>query len=59
MKDFLSCCFISMLVGATVGAVLTAKNKEIQEVVKTGSNLVEDKVEDIKKSIDKAKKSNK
>lgn len=59
MKDFLSCCVISMVIGATIGAVLTTKNKQIQDMVKTGSTLVEDKVEDIKKSIDKAKKASK
>lgn len=59
MKDFLSCCLISMLLGATVGAVLTTKNKQIADMVKTGSNMVEDKIEDVKKSIDKAKRSNK
>jgi len=59
MKDFLSCCFVSMLVGATVGAVIVSKNKQISEFVRKGTNVVEDKVEDITKQIEKATKGNK
>lgn len=57
MKEFLQCCFVSMLVGATVGAVLVTKNKQIQECVQKGTNMVEDKIDDIKQSMQKAKKS--
>lgn len=59
MKEFLQCCFVSMVIGATVGAVLATKNKQIQEYVKKGANMVEDKIEDIKQSMEKAKKSSK
>lgn len=59
MKEFLQCCFASMVIGATVGAVLATKNKQIQEYVKKGATMVEDKIEDIKQSMEKAKKSSK
>lgn len=59
MKEFLGCCFCSMLAGVAVGAIITTKNKTIADYVKKGTNLVEDKIEGIKQNIDKAKKSTK
>ena len=59
MKDFLGCCLFSMLFGAGLAAVLVTKNKDVRNAVKTGTTLVENKVEAVKDSIEKAKKGNK
>ncbi len=56
MKEFLQCCFVSMLVGLTVGAVVATKNKQIQDLVKKGTTMVEDKIDDMKQNIKKGKK---
>ena len=59
MKEFLGCVLASMLIGATIGAVVVTKNKEVAEYVKKGTKMVEDKVEDLTDSFSNSKKKTK
>ena len=56
MKEFLGCCFASMLAGVAVGAIVVSQNKQIAELVQKGTKMAQDKIEDISQSISKAKK---
>ncbi|MBQ7452754.1 MAG: hypothetical protein IJS68_00610 [Clostridia bacterium] len=56
MKEFLGCCFASMLAGVAVGAIVVSQNKQIAELVKKGTQMAQEKIEDISDSINKAKK---
>ncbi|MBQ7578912.1 MAG: hypothetical protein IJT25_00025 [Clostridia bacterium] len=59
MKEFLGCVLTSMLLGATIGAVIVTKNKEVAEYVKKGTKMVEDKVEDLTDTFSNSKKKSK
>ena len=59
MKEFLSCVLVSMALGATIGAVVVTKNKEVADYVKKGTKMVEDKVENLTDSFSNSKKKTK
>jgi len=59
MKEFLGCVLVSMALGATIGAVVVTKNKEVADYVKKGTKMVEDKVEDLTDSFSGSKKKTK
>jgi len=58
MKECLSCCLVSMLIGAVVGGVLVVSNKKVENVVKKGKDMAVEKIEEIKDIVEeKTKKS--
>ena len=59
MKEFLGCVLVSMLLGATIGAVVVTKNKEVAEYVKKGTKMVEDKMEDLTDTFSNSKNKSK
>ena len=59
MKEFLGCVLVSMVLGATIGAVVVTKNKDVADYVKKGTKMVEDKVEDLTDTFSNSKKKTK
>ena len=56
MKECLSCCLVSMLIGAVVGGVLVVSNKKVENVVKKGKDMAVEKMEEKTKKPKTAKK---
>ncbi|MEG1581907.1 MAG: hypothetical protein RR334_01960 [Clostridia bacterium] len=56
MNDYLKVILASMVSGFVLGAVVVASNKKAQQLVKDGTNAIEEKYEEVKQMVEKQMK---